>query len=245
MPDRRDTSDMTTRAAIQNAGLRISRPEIGVWVQQLSTAAFTGRPCFFLDRDGVVVEEVNYLHRVEDVVLIGDVAQAIAEINRTGNPVVMVTNQAGIGRGYYGWDAFAAVQERLLGALAQHNARIDMVLACAYHRDAIGPYAICDHPWRKPRAGMLLEAARILRVDLGRSFIIGDTVSDLLAGMEAGLVCGALALTGHGRREYRMHSAELDAWRDQGRFHAQVVDNAAVAIRDRLKKGNGPRCVAW
>ncbi|MCG8543771.1 MAG: HAD family hydrolase [Alphaproteobacteria bacterium] len=175
----------------------------GLWHQVLrhNNARGGARPALFLDRDGVIVDEVDYLHRVADVRLIDGAAETIRACNQANLPVVIVTNQSGVGRGYYGWEDFAAVQAHLLGLLDAAGARVDMVLACAYHGDAQPPYAVADHPWRKPNPGMLLAAADALDIDLTRSWIVGDTASDLMAGAAAGLAGGVHVLTGHGARE--------------------------------------------
>ena len=86
-----------------------------IWCQVLAEKRGDGsRPALFLDRDGVIVEEVLYLHRVEEVALLPGAAEAIAAANQRGWLVVVVTNQAGIAHGYYGWKEFQAVQEALL-----------------------------------------------------------------------------------------------------------------------------------
>src|ERR1700740_2233256 len=87
----------------------------GVWCEV--RAAVPGRPALFLDRDGVIVEDTHYLCRVEDIAMISGAAMGIAAANQRGVGVVMVTNQAGIGRGYYGWPAFNTVQDAIHSAL--------------------------------------------------------------------------------------------------------------------------------
>ena len=92
----------------------------GLWNQVLDdtrTAGRNPRPAMFLDRDGVIVDELDYLHRIEDVRLIDGAAEAIGACNNADIPVVIVTNQSGVGRGYYRWEDFAAVQARLLDLL--------------------------------------------------------------------------------------------------------------------------------
>ncbi len=89
----------------------------GVWTQVLESPG-RGRAALFLDRDGVVIEEGHYLSRADDVRVIPGAHQVISAANGLGVPVVIVTNQGGIGRGYYGWDDFAAIQERMLDELA-------------------------------------------------------------------------------------------------------------------------------
>ena len=170
----------------------------GLWCQQIRvvTSESSPLPALFLDRDGVVVEEVKYLHRVEDVRLIAGVGKIIATCNQYNIPVVMVTNQSGIGRGLYGWAEFAAVQTRITDALVPFGAQIDMVLACAYHGQAQSQYKKEDHSWRKPNPGMLLAGAERLKIDLSRSWIVGDQPSDIEAGRAARLRGGVLALSG-------------------------------------------------
>jgi D-glycero-D-manno-heptose 1,7-bisphosphate phosphatase len=109
-----------------------------------------------------------------------------------GIPVVVVTNQAGIGRGYYGWDAFHAVQGALKAALAADGAHLDGVAACAYHADGLAPLRVDNHPWRKPNPGMIVEVANRMPLDLPRSWIVGDRAHDLAAGAAARLAGGTL-----------------------------------------------------
>ncbi len=170
----------------------------GLWCQQLTPPAPEGAllPALFLDRDGVVVEDVEYLHRVEDIRLVGGVDKTIAACNQNNLPVVMVTNQSGIGRGLYGWQEFAVVQDYIMEALGVLGARIDMVLACAYHEDAQPPYKKTDHSWRKPNSGMLLAAAERVKINLTQSWIVGDQASDIEAGRAAQLAGGVLVLSG-------------------------------------------------
>jgi D-glycero-D-manno-heptose 1,7-bisphosphate phosphatase len=171
-----------------------------LWCQVFSKPGKESRPALFLDRDGVIVELIPYLHRVEDVALIAGAVETIAAANRQGVPVVVITNQAGIGRGYYGWKEFQEVQEFILIALRNAGARVDGVFACPHHPDATGRYFHSAHPARKPGPGMLLRAAEMLRIDLARSWIVGDRSGDLLAGRSAGLQGGVLVKTGLGQR---------------------------------------------
>jgi D-glycero-D-manno-heptose 1,7-bisphosphate phosphatase len=133
---------------------------------------------------------------------------SVARLNRAGLAVVVVTNQSGIGRGYYGWRDFDAVQAAIEAELARCNARLDLVLACAYHANALPPLTASDHPWRKPNPGMILAAAQEAPLQLHRSVIVGDRLSDLEAGRRAGLRSGILVRTGNGRREEAAISAQ-------------------------------------
>jgi len=156
------------------------------------------RPAVFIDRDGTLNEEVGYLHRPEDVVLIPGAARAIAGLNLRGIPVIVVTNQAGIGLGKYGWEDFRAVTEHIHRLLAAEQARVDGVYAAPHHEKGLGEYAHPDHPDRKPNPGMLQRAAEELSLDLSRSWMIGDKAVDLEAGRRAGCRV-ALVRTGYGR----------------------------------------------
>ena len=104
----------------------------GVWCEVLMRLP-PGRPALFLDRDGAIIEDTEYLCRAEDIVMIPGAAAVIAAANRLGIAVVLVTNQAGIGRGYYGWAEFKTVQQAIVAALARDGARLDAVYACAHH----------------------------------------------------------------------------------------------------------------
>ncbi|HIM43208.1 MAG TPA: HAD-IIIA family hydrolase [Rhodospirillales bacterium] len=171
----------------------------GLWSQVLNRAQGAGlRPGLFLDRDGLVVEEVHYLHRPADVRLIDGAAGVITKANVRGFPVILVTNQAGIAHGRYGWGEFAEVQEKIIDDLAAEGAFINAVFACPHHGDGRPPYDKPDHSWRKPNPGMLLATAERLPVDLGKSWIVGDRAQDLAAGKGAGLAGGVHVLTGHG-----------------------------------------------
>ena len=174
---------------------------LGIWVRVPPQAAAAPRQALFLDRDGVIVEDPGYLSSPAGLKLIPGAAALIALANRRGIPVVEATNQAGIGRGYYGWREFAQVEAALADALACEGAAIDAVFACPYHRDGVPPWAHPDHPARKPRPGMLLAAARLLNLDLKCSWIVGDRLADLLAGHSAGLRGGLHVLTGVGASE--------------------------------------------
>lgn len=156
------------------------------------------KPAVFIDRDGTLNEEVGYLHRPEDVVLVPGAAQALARLNRAGVPVVVVTNQSGIGKGKYGWDDFEAVMARIAELLAEAGARMDAVYAAPHHARGVGEYRHPNHPDRKPNAGMLMRAAEEHGLDLPRSWMIGDKALDLGAGRNAGCRV-ALVRTGYGR----------------------------------------------
>lgn len=155
------------------------------------------KPAVFLDRDGTLNEEVDYLSDPDQLVIIPGAAAAVARLNARGIPVVVVTNQSGIGRGKYGWQDFAAVMSRMSTLLALENARIDAIYAAPHHEQGQGEYAVADHPDRKPNPGMLLRAAEEYGLDLPRSWMVGDKEVDLEAGRRAGCRV-VLVRTGYG-----------------------------------------------
>jgi D-glycero-D-manno-heptose 1,7-bisphosphate phosphatase len=163
----------------------------GLWCE-IFAGDFAGRPALFLDRDGVVVEDTDYLGRVQDVRMLAGAAEAIARCNQRAIPVVMVSNQSGIARGLYDWNGFAAVQAAIAGALSDVGARLDAVFACAHHADGRAPLNIANHPWRKPNPGMIVAAAERMKLDLAHSWIAGDRASDIAAGKAGGLAGGIL-----------------------------------------------------
>ena len=173
----------------------------GVSHQTLRPARSESRPALFLDRDGCVIVEAHYLHKVEDVQLIDGAASVIARANSLNIAVVIVTNQAGIGYGYFTWDDFFRVQQELNSQLAKAGAHIDGVFACPFHVKGKAPYQYVNHPSRKPNPGMLNAAAASLNLDLRRSWIVGDRTGDLHSGFNANLAGGIHVTSGHGSQE--------------------------------------------
>jgi D-glycero-D-manno-heptose 1,7-bisphosphate phosphatase len=168
-----------------------------------------GCPAVFLDRDGCLTEEMGYVNHVSRVRLLPRAAEAIKRLNRAAVPAVVVTNQAGIARGYFSPDVLEAVNAEVARQLAQQGARLDGVYVCPHHpREGEPPYrARCR--CRKPRPGLLLRAARDLAIDLAASVMVGDKISDVAAGQAAG-AAGILVLTGYGRGEWEHRRAR---WR--------------------------------
>jgi histidinol-phosphate phosphatase family protein len=146
------------------------------------------RPAAFLDRDGVLNVDIGYTHRPEDLIWLPGARDAVLSLNEAGHLVLVVTNQAGIARGYYGEAEMAAFHARMQDDLAEISAHIDAFYFCPYHEEAATPaYRIADHPDRKPNPGMILRAMREWRVDPARSFLIGDRSTDVEAARRAGL----------------------------------------------------------
>jgi D-glycero-D-manno-heptose 1,7-bisphosphate phosphatase len=205
---------------------------LGVWFRVPSETTPLPRPALFLDRDGVIIEDTGYLCRTSDIVLIPGAAELIAYANRQNVPVVVITNQAGIALGYYGWEEFLAVENVLGSLLAAGGAAVDAVFACPYHPDGLERWAHPAHPARKPRPGMLHAAAERMNLDLGSSWIVGDKHVDLLAGQAGGLRGGLHVLTGHGAAQRPL----VSEWRPEG-FEVRTGDSIcdALALIDLLK----------
>jgi D-glycero-D-manno-heptose 1,7-bisphosphate phosphatase len=140
-----------------------------------------------LDRDGVINVDVNYLYRIEDCRFIDGIFELAHHFAARGFVLAVATNQAGIGRGYYGEGEFQILTEWMLGEFRRSGVEIARVYHCPDHPTAgIGPYRR-DNPWRKPGPGMFLQAADDLGLDLAASWCIGDKLSDIAAGAAAGI----------------------------------------------------------
>lgn len=200
----------------------------GVWCQILAQMA-RGRPALFLDRDGAVIEEAQYLSRAEDINIFPGATEVIAAANKRGIPVVMVTNQAGIGRGYYGWAEFKAVQDALIAALAAEGAGINAVYACAHHPQAQGSLAHPDHPARKPNPGMLLQAGCDFGLDLKSSWLVGDKAIDVETAKRAGIAGALQVATGYGAAERHL-AAQLAGPNFEVRFGRSIADATILPI---------------
>jgi D-glycero-D-manno-heptose 1,7-bisphosphate phosphatase len=206
----------------------------GVWCEVFSRCN-RGGPALFLDRDGVVVEEVDYLHRIEDIAISAAAAAVISAANAITVPVVLVTNQAGIGRGYYGWAEFRAVQEAIQSAIAEEGAHFDAVYACPHHRDGQGAFAHPDHPARKPNPGMLQRAAAALDIDMARSWLVGDRAGDIEAARRAGLAGALHVLTGYGQAE-RAAAMALSSPRFDVRGAASIAGALKLPLFARIER---------
>lgn len=146
------------------------------------------RPAAFFDRDGVFNVDQGYVHRVESLEWIAGGPEAVRRLNDLGYLVILVTNQSGIGRGYYDEAAMHAVHDALRAHLAQAGGHIDAIYFAPHHQDAVlEQYRHPDPPDRKPNPGMLLRAMADFAIDRERSFLIGDKQSDLEAARRAGI----------------------------------------------------------
>jgi len=188
-------------------------------------------PAVFLDRDGTLNEEVGYLNHIDRLRLFPWTADAIHKLNRAGVPAVVVTNQSGIGQGYFPEELVRQTHDRIAELLASQGARIDAFCYCPHHPEArIGEYRVACR-CRKPAPGMVEQAARDLHLDPLRSYVVGDTGRDLELAFKVG-ARAVLVMTGYGRGiyEYRRHE-----WARQPDL---VVENVLEAV-DRILKDMG------
>lgn len=173
------------------------------------------RPAVFLDRDGTISEEVGYLNHSSRFRIFPFAAQAIRRLNEAGLPVVVVTNQSGVGRGYFPESLVLEVHEMMKQELSANGARLDGIYYCP-HTSA--EQCAC----RKPKLGMLQQAAREHGLDVAKSFMVGDRYSDLLLANNAG-ARGILVRTGYGAGELVWHSAK---WPIQPDYVAESLTEA-------------------
>lgn len=177
----------------------------------------------FLDRDGTINDEVDFLRSPEELHLLDGSAEAIRELNECGWQVFVITNQSGIARGLLSEQQLAEIHTKLVSDLKSHNAHIDAIYYCPHHPDyGEAPYRKnCD--CRKPNTGMIKQAAREFHIDTQKSFIVGDRMFDMQAGINSHMQT-ILVLTGYGKEELalcKQHNVHID----------YIADNLAGAVR--------------
>ncbi|MBC7963697.1 MAG: D-glycero-beta-D-manno-heptose 1,7-bisphosphate 7-phosphatase [Steroidobacteraceae bacterium] len=179
----------------------------------------------FLDRDGTINVEKEYLYRIADFEFISRAADAVRLLNEAGFLVVVVTNQSGVARGYYTEEDVENLHRHIDRELEKTGARVDVWLYCPHHPDGRGSYGLpCN--CRKPLPGMLKEAAQRFDIDLKTSIMIGDKLADVSAGQAAG--CRTILVrTGYGA-DQECHLPEATA----------VFDNLLEAVESLSREIN-------
>jgi D-glycero-D-manno-heptose 1,7-bisphosphate phosphatase len=183
-------------------------------------------PAIFLDRDGVIIENrADYVRSWADVWFYPQALEALVQLTCKPFKIVIVTNQSAVGQGLISLRRAQAINEQLVESIAEAGGRIDGVFMC--------PHVPDDHcDCRKPRPGLLLQAARSLALDLSRSIMIGDALSDLEAGRAAGLAQAALVRTGRGQIQARLpQAAEL--------LPFPIYDELASALQSLVTPSEG------
>jgi D-glycero-D-manno-heptose 1,7-bisphosphate phosphatase len=158
------------------------------------------RAAVFIDRDGTIAEEVGYLNHVSRFHMFPFVAAALRGLNDAGYPVIVISNQSGVARGYFPESLLQEVTQRMTQQLSEAGARVDAVYYC--------PHASSENcPCRKPKPGMLDRASREHAIDLQRSFVVGDRYIDIELARNA-QARGILVRTGYGEGELAWHAAK-------------------------------------
>lgn len=155
------------------------------------------KPAVFIDRDGTICEEKNYLSTPEDLVLIPHAAEALKRLNDAGMYVIVLTNQSGIARGFFSEETLERIHEHLGALLMAEGARMDAVYFCPHHSEKGRPPYNVDCDCRKPGTGMVRQACDAFPIDLSRSCVIGDKLSDTQMGMKLKML-SILVQTGYG-----------------------------------------------
>lgn len=193
---------------------------VALFPDQAATRRGSGRPAVFLDRDGTVIEHVPYLCDPALVRLLPGTAEALRRFHRAGFACVIVTNQSAIGRGMLTEERLDQIHMEMNRQLAVRGATIDAVYCCPA-APAGDDRTIVENPDRKPGPGMLLRAAADLKLDLKSSWMVGDLISDVLAGENAG--CRSILLASG-----QTSSAEVQTL--AGRFLTAPDLNAAATL---------------
>jgi D-glycero-D-manno-heptose 1,7-bisphosphate phosphatase len=170
-----------------------------------TAAGPAARPAVFMDRDGTLAHEVGYVNHVSRFRLFPWAVDSVRLLNRAGLLAVVVTNQAGVARGYFPESLIAEVHARMSAAMEAGGARLDGIYYCPHHPTAgEAPYRQdCD--CRKPRPGLVRRAAKDLGIDLARSWVVGDRDADVALARSVG-ARAALVKTGYGRGELLWHA---------------------------------------
>jgi len=185
----------------------------------------------FLDRDDTLIEDPGYISDPDQVKLLNGAAEALIELKNLGYKLVVVTNQSAIARGIVTEKVLAEIHERMRQLLAQKNAFLDGIYYCPYHPEGVVPKYRKESNYRKPNPGMLLEAADDMNIDLGESWCIGNSSSDVEAGSRAGCKTVLIDTPSH-QREAGSHMSSDGARAD---YRAVNIKEAVNIIKKHLR----------
>jgi D-glycero-D-manno-heptose 1,7-bisphosphate phosphatase len=186
----------------------------------------------FIDRDGTISEEVGYVNHLSRYQVYPWTAEAVRKLNEAGLKVIVVTNQAGVARGYFKEELVTQVHEKLVAEMTQAGARFDAIYYCPHH-PSVGeaPYrqsCTC----RKPKTGMLERAAAEFGIDVTQSFVIGDRYGDIELAHNAG-ARSIFVLSGYGLGEYEY---QRHGWKHQPEWIAKDLLEASRLVLDAIKQ---------
>ena len=165
-----------------------------------------GRPAIFFDRDGTLSHEIGYVNHLSRFRLLPYAVDAVRLVNASGRLAVLVTNQAGVARGYFPESLIHEVHAHVRAAMEAGGARFDGIYVCVHHPSVGAPPYRCDCDCRKPKPGLLRQAEKDLGADLARSWMIGDRHGDLAVAWAVG-ARSAMVKTGYGQGELQWNSA--------------------------------------
>ena len=186
------------------------------------------RPAVFIDRDGTISEEVGYINHPSRFRLFPYSPEAIRLLNVGGWLGILVTNQAGVARGYFSEDVIIEVHTRLTEELHRANAQLDAIYYCAHHPSIGEPPYRLDCDCRKPKAGLIHRASADFDIDLQASWMVGDRYSDVELARNAG-VRSAFVLSGYGRGEWEY---QRGSWKHQPDLVCEDLLEAVRSIVD-------------
>ncbi len=189
------------------------------------------RPAIFIDRDGTISEEVGYVNHPSRFRLFPYSAEAIRVLNDAGWLAIVITNQAGVARGYFSEDLIHQVNDRLTRDLQNESARLDAIYYCAHHPSVGEPPYRVDCDCRKPKPGLIQQAAKDFEIDLESSWMAGDRYSDVELARNAGLR-SVFVLSGYGRGEWEYQS---HAWKHRPDL---VCENLLEAVKSIVDHGS-------
>ena len=189
----------------------------------------------FIDRDGTISEEVGYINHASRFRIFPYSASAIKHLNGSGWLAVLVTNQAGVARGYFTEDMIHTVHDQLELDLKTGGAQLDAIYYCSHHPSVGEPPYRLDCDCRKPKPGLILRAAAEFDIDLEQSWMIGDRYSDIELARNAG-VKSAFVLSGYGRGEWEY---QREGWNSDPDLVAKTLLDAVQAIVGQTPGGTG------
>ena len=191
------------------------------------------RPAVFLDRDGTINEQMGYINHASRFLMLPGAVAAIKKLNNDNIPVVVVTNQSGLARGYFPETVLEEVHLKMERELAEGGAHVDGIYICPHHPEAKEEKFRQKCQCRKPKNGLFLQAAEDLQIDLSRSYVVGDRWSDLRAAASC-MAKGILVLTGYGRGDYEYIGPTQEV---QPHYVAQDLQDAVDWILKDLGHG--------
>jgi D-glycero-D-manno-heptose 1,7-bisphosphate phosphatase len=158
------------------------------------------RPAVFLDRDGTLMVNIDYIHQPEKVKLFAKTIDSLKKLRKAGFYLIVVTNQSGAARGYFKISDIHAVNRHLQSRLKAQGAYLDAFFYCPHHVKGVVKSLAKECDCRKPRTGMVKQALKKFPIDLAKSYVVGDNLGDVELAKNAKMAAGILVRTGHGRK---------------------------------------------